>query len=108
MSTSVQLIDLIVIGDHAMTVLGEWATGLGLSGAESPRPARDPRHRPQPAFLERGGLLKLRKAQQDAERERARQLWTDKGYVFTKPTGSRSTPHGLPRVEGTPRDRRTS
>ncbi|WP_412515844.1 site-specific integrase [Actinomadura madurae] len=37
-------------------------------------------------------LLKEHKAQQDAEREQARQLWADKGYVFTKPDGEPLNP----------------
>lgn len=37
-------------------------------------------------------LLKQHKAKQDAERERARQLWADKGYVFAKPDGEPLNP----------------
>ncbi|MFB4304988.1 tyrosine-type recombinase/integrase [Actinomadura sp. GTD37] len=37
-------------------------------------------------------LLKAHRAQQDAEREQARQLWADKGYVFTKPDGEPLNP----------------
>ncbi|QXJ23068.1 site-specific integrase [Actinomadura graeca] len=37
-------------------------------------------------------LLKQHKAQQDAERVTARQLWKDKGYVFAKPDGEPLNP----------------
>lgn len=37
-------------------------------------------------------LLKLHKAEQDAERKRAANLWQETGYVFTTPTGTALNP----------------
>jgi integrase len=36
-------------------------------------------------------LLAAHRKEQDAERDTARQLWRDEGWVFTSPTGVRST-----------------
>jgi integrase len=38
-------------------------------------------------------ILKVHKKRQDAEKQAARQLWTDKGYVFTKPDGNPLNPN---------------
>lgn len=38
-------------------------------------------------------LLRLHKEEQDRERKRARDLWTEKGYVFTSPTGEPLNPN---------------
>lgn len=43
-----------------------------------------------------GELLKFlarQKAEQDRERARARDLWVEKGYVFTSPTGEPLNPN---------------
>ncbi|MET8327501.1 tyrosine-type recombinase/integrase [Streptomyces sp. NPDC005181] len=38
-------------------------------------------------------LLRQHKGEQDRERKRARDLWTEKGYVFTSPTGEPLNPN---------------
>ncbi|WP_242454282.1 tyrosine-type recombinase/integrase [Bailinhaonella thermotolerans] len=38
-------------------------------------------------------LLRAHKEEQDAEREKARQLWSDEGWVFTKPDGTALNPN---------------
>lgn len=38
-------------------------------------------------------ILKIHKRKQDAERKQARQLWQEKGYVFTRPDGNPLNPN---------------